>query len=149
MKNELKDILTNSNKDIDNQKLMDYLSHRISDENSYAIEKAMADDAFMNDAVEGLQQIKAGKNLQLYVEQLNTDLQKQIGKNKKRKDKRRIKENPYTYYAIIFILLLIVISFIILKKNNATKPVLHTETYSVGVIYFVQAGFLHKRCFNL
>ena len=135
MKNELKDILTNSNKDIDNQKLMDYLSHRISDENSYEVEKAMADDAFMNDAVEGLQQIKTGKNLQLYVEQLNTDLQKQIGKNKKRKDKRRFKENPYTYYAIIFILLLIVISFIILKKHNAAKPVLHAETFSVGWVF--------------
>ena len=132
MKNELKDILINSNKDIDNQKLMDYLSHSISDANSYEVEKAMADDAFMNDAVEGLQQIKIGKNLQLYVEQLNTDLQKQIGKNKKRKDKRRIKENPYTYYAIIFILLLIVISFIILRKNNARKAVLHAETFSVG-----------------
>ena len=149
MKTELKDILTNSNKDIDNQKLMDYLSHRISDENSYAIEKAMADDAFMNDAVEGLQQIKAGKNLQLYVEQLNTDLQKQIGKNKKRKDKRRIKENPYTYYAIIFILLLIVISFIILKKNNAAKSVLHAETTSIGNVSFFLSGVFRYRRFNL
>ena len=146
MKNELKDILTNSNKDIDNQKLMDYLSHRISDENSYAIEKAMADDAFMNDAVEGLQQIKTGKNLQLYVEQLNTDLQKQIGKNKKRKDKRRIKENPYTYYAIIFILLLIVISFIILKKNNVTKPVLHADSSSVENLFILaKQGSRYKR----
>ena len=132
MKNELKDILTNSNKGIDNQQLMDYLSHHISTTDSHELEKTMADDPFMNDAVEGLQQLKPGKNLQIYVEQLNAGLQKQIGKNKKRKDNRRIKENPYTYYAIIFILLLIVISFIIIKRNNVRKPVLHGESSSVG-----------------
>ena len=135
MKNELKDILTNSNKGIDNQQLMDYLSHHISGTDSHELEKTMADDPFMNDAVEGLQQLKPGKNIEIYVEQLNAGLQKQIGKNKKRKDNRRIKENPYTYYAIIFILLLIVISFIIVKKNNAAKPVLHAETFSIGSVF--------------
>ena len=130
MKNELKDILTNSNKDIDNQQLMDYLSHHISGTDSHELEKTMADDPFMNDAVEGLQQLKPGKNIEIYVEQLNAGLQKQIGKNKKRKNNRRFKENPYTYYAIIFILLLIIISFIILKKHNVGNPVLHGKSSS-------------------
>ena len=138
MKNELKDILTNSNKDIDNQQLMDYLSHHISDTNSHELEKIMADDPFMNDAVEGLQQLKPGKDLQIYVEQLNAGLQKQIGKNKKRKDNRRLKESPYTYYAIIFILLLIVISFIILRKNNVRKPIIHAENRDLN--YFRPSG---------
>jgi hypothetical protein len=78
MNNDLKDILSNSNKDIDNQQLMDYLSHHISSTDSHNLEKSMADDPFMNDAVEGLQQFKPTKNLQLHVEQLNSDLQKQI-----------------------------------------------------------------------
>ncbi len=135
MKNELKNILINSNKDIDNQRLMDYLSHHISTTDSHAVEEKMADDPFLNDAVEGLQQLKQDKNLQLYVEQLNAGLHNQIGKNKLRKDKRRFKENPYTYYAIIFILLLIIISFIILRKNNSQKPIIHTGNSSVAVIF--------------
>src|SRR5665647_3094858 len=108
MNNNLKDILSNSNKDIDNQQLMDYLSHHISQTDSDNLEKSMANDAFMNDAVEGLQQFKPTKDLQLYVEQLNSGLQKQITKNKKRKEKRRFKDQPFTYFTIIFILLLLI-----------------------------------------
>ena len=143
MKNELKDILTNSNKDIDNQQLMDYLSHHISTAGSHEVEETMADDPFMNDAVEGLQQLKPGKNLQHHVDQLNAGLQKQVGKHKKRKDNRRLKENPFTYYAIIFILLLIVISFIIIKRNNVGKPVIHGKSSSIGNLFISYKQVFH------
>lgn len=126
MNNDLKDILSNSNKDIDNQQLMDYLSNHISQADSHHLEENMADDPFTNDAVEGLQQFKPTKDLQLYVEQLNNDLQKQIAKNKKRKDKRKIKDQPYTYFAIILILLLLIICYVVLKRNNFQKPDVHT-----------------------
>ena len=56
---ELKDILSNSNKDIDNQKLMDYLSGKLSAEEKHDVEKEMSGSDFMNDAVEGLEKIKA------------------------------------------------------------------------------------------
>ena len=125
MNNDLKNILANSNKDIDNQQLMDYLSHHISEADSHHVEENMADDAFINDAVEGLQQFKPTDNLQVYVEQLNNDLQKQIAKNKKRKEKRKIKDQPYTYFAIILILLLLVICYIVLKRNNLQKPAIN------------------------
>jgi ribosome-associated translation inhibitor RaiA len=128
MSNDLKDILANSNKDIDNQQLMDYLSHQLPHAQQHEMEKNMADDPFVNDAVEGLQQIDSNKNLQAYVEQLNSDLQKQIGKSKKRKNKRRWKDNPQTYIAMIAILILLALSFILLKKyldarrvNNAVS----------------------------
>ncbi len=121
MNNDLKNILSNSNKDIDNQQLMDYLSHHISPADSHQLEENMADDAFMNDAVEGLQEFRPTKDLQLYVNQINNDLQKQITKNKKRKEKRKIKDQPYTYFAIILILLLLVICYVVLKRNNLQK----------------------------
>ncbi|MCW3089294.1 MAG: hypothetical protein JWP81_363 [Ferruginibacter sp.] len=116
MNPDLKNILANSNKDIDNQQLMDYLSHQLSKEDSHAIEQSMAEDEFMNDAVEGLQKIESKKNMQAYVEQLNDDLHKQIAKNKTRKNKRRLKGEPHTYFAIILILILLIISFVIIKK---------------------------------
>lgn len=121
MSNDLKDILNNSNKDIDNQQLMDYLSSQLNKAREHEVEKIMADDEFMNDAVEGLQQIPGNKNIQAYVEQLNDNLARQIAKNKKRKDKRRLKDSPYTYFTIIILLLLIVISYIVLKKYGDGK----------------------------
>jgi len=117
MSSDLKDILSNSNKDIDNQQLMDYLSNQLSKADSHAIEKGMVDDEFMNDPVEGLQKMEHPKDRQAYVEQLNKDLNKQIAKNKSHKEKRSLKEQPYTYVTIIIILLLLVISFIVLKKH--------------------------------
>ena len=127
MNNDLKDILSNSNKDIDNQRLMDYLMNQLSKTESHDVEKTMAEDPFLDDAIEGLQQIGNKKSVQDYVEQLNSDLKKQTAKNKKRKEKRRLKDSPYTYLTIIIILLLLVISFIVLKNymdaKKAAQPV--------------------------
>ena len=124
MSTNLKDILSESNKDIDNQLLMGYVSNHISQAEIHDVEKKMTDDTFLNDAVEGLQQLKPAKDLQLYVDQLNSDLQKHIAKNKRRKDKRRLKDEPNTYFAIIIILILLVICFVIIRKNKqASVPV--------------------------
>jgi anti-sigma factor RsiW len=117
MDDKLFNILSNSNKDIDNQKLMDYLSGKLSAEEKYEIEKQMADSDFMNDAVEGLEEVKNKKDISSFVEQLNTNLHKQLDKKKKRKLKRRLKDQPWLYLAIVILLLLIVICFIVIKRN--------------------------------
>ena len=116
MSNDLKDILANSNKDNDNQQLMDYLSHHLPHAAEHEVEKSMADDPFVNDAVEGLQQIDSNKNVSDYVNQLNNDLQIQIAKSKKRKSKRRWKDNPNTYITISIILLLLLLCYYVLRK---------------------------------
>jgi phage terminase small subunit len=116
MSDSLKDILGNSNKDIDNQTLMDYLSHRLSKQDSHDIEKMMTDDDLLNDAVEGLEQFKSKKDMAAYVEQLNNDLQKKIIKKKSRKEKRKLKEQPWVYFVLITLLILLVTCFILVKK---------------------------------
>jgi len=121
MNNDIKNILANSNKDIDNQQLMDYLSNQLSKADAHAVEKNMADDEFMNDAVEGLQKMESKKNMQAYVEELNKELQNQIAKNKTRKEKRRLKDQPYTYVAIVIILILMVICFVVIKRHLDAK----------------------------
>jgi chromatin segregation and condensation protein Rec8/ScpA/Scc1 (kleisin family) len=124
MSDDLKNILNNSNKDIDNQKLMDYLSRQLSKQESHDLEKMMADDEFMNDAVEGLEQFSNIKKLPLSVEQLNRDLQKKLTKKKSRKEKRTIKDQPWVYYTIILLLLVTIICFVIVKKYmDNRKPV--------------------------
>jgi Predicted membrane protein len=117
MDDKLFDILSNSNKDIDNQKLMDYLSGKLSAEEKHEIEKQMTDSEFVNDALEGLEEIKNKKDLSLFVEQLNADLHKQLDKKKKRKQKRALKDQPWLYLAIVLLLLIIIICFIVIKKH--------------------------------
>ncbi len=114
---ELKNILSNSNKDIDNQKLMDYLSDKLSAEEKHEIEKQMNDSDFLNDALEGLGNVREKKDISFLVEQLNANLHKQLEKKKKRKQKRTIKDQPWLYLTIITILLLIIICFIVIKKH--------------------------------
>ena len=106
MNNDLKDILSNSNKDIDNQQLLAYLSDQLSKSNMHEVEKTMADDAFMNDAIEGLQQIDSKKNIPIHLEELQAGLQKQLAKNAKRK-KRRWQDNPQVYLITIVLIVLL------------------------------------------
>ena len=125
MDDKLIDILSNSNKDIDNQKLMDYLSGKLSADEKHEVEKQMADSDFMNDALEGLEDVKNKKDLTFFVEQLNADLHKQLEKKKKKKLKRSLKEQPWLYLAIILLLLLSIISFIVIRKyleNEKNQP---------------------------
>jgi hypothetical protein len=117
MDNEIINILSNSNKDIDNQKLMDYLSDKLSGKDKHEIEKLMADSNLVNDAVEGLQQFENKKNLLTFVDQLNNDLRKQLKKKVQRKQKHKLHDQPWLYLAIVIILLLIVIGFIVVKKH--------------------------------
>lgn len=117
MNNDLLNILSNSNKDIDNQQLMDYLSGQLSAEQQHAVERSMADSEFMSDAVEGLQNIPNKKDLQTYVEELNAALQKSMQKKKQRRQKRRLKDEPWAYIAVILILLLCIIAYVLVRKT--------------------------------
>ena len=127
MSDDLKNILNNSNKDIDNQKLMDYLSKQLSKQDSHDLEKMMADDEFMNDAVEGLEQFNNVSKLPLSVEQLNRELQKQVAKKKLRKEKRKIKDQPWLYFTIILLLILTIVCFVLIKKRMDDQKKLKSQ----------------------
>jgi len=116
MSDELKDILSNLNKDIEQEKLLQYLNRKMSDEEQHAFEKQMNEDDFMNDAVEGLQSLENKNNIDLVVQQLNADLKKQLDKKKRRKEKRKLKEQPWLYFSVVLILLLILVTWLVIKK---------------------------------
>lgn len=116
MNNDLLNILSNSNKDIDNQKLMDYLSGKLPEAERHEVEKWMADNEFANEAMEGLQEMSGKKNLQGYVDNLNKELNRYIQQKKERREKRRFKENPWVYLAIFMILAIAVLAYIVIKK---------------------------------
>ncbi|HYC28503.1 MAG TPA: hypothetical protein VEB42_06795 [Chitinophagaceae bacterium] len=116
MPNDLLNILSNSNKDIDNQKLMDYLSGKLSKQEEHEIEKEMAGSEMVSDAVEGLKAMKDQQAIQSYVEQLNKNLHKQLQQKKARRQKRKLRDEPYIYLAIVLVLALIVMAYYVLHK---------------------------------
>lgn len=116
MNKDLLNILSESEDDIDIQKLTDYLDGKLSEKDKHAFEKEMSDNDFVNDAIEGLQNSDT-KDIQSTVEQLNAVLKKQLSKKKKRLEKRRLKEYPWIYISIILILILCIVAYIVIRKS--------------------------------
>ncbi len=117
MNDDLLNILSNSNKDIDNQKLIDYVSGKLSEKEKHELEEAMIDSEMVNDAMEGLDGVKNKKEVTALVEQLNLNLKKQLEKKKSKKIKRSIKDLPWLYLTIVLILIMILIGFLVIKKH--------------------------------
>jgi hypothetical protein len=116
MNKDLLNILSNSNKDIDNQQLMDYLNGKLSGDALHEVEKSMTDNEFLNDAVEGLQRLEGKASMQSHVDQLNAAMQKSLAKKKARRLRRRLKDQNWTYIAIILVIVLCVLGYIVIRK---------------------------------
>lgn len=116
MNKDLLNILSHSNKDIDNQKLMDYLSGKLSEEDKHEVERWMAESDFSDDAMEGLSQFRQPRAIEQYVDDLHKSLNQQLLRKKKRREKRKLKETPWIYLAAFIILLLAIITYVIVKK---------------------------------
>ena len=116
MNHDLLKILSESNKDIDNQKLMDYLAGHLDATELHKVEELMAEDNFVNDAIEGLQNMESQRKIESLVEQLNMDLQKKLQLKKARKDKRKIKDQPWIYFAIILIIMLAIAGWFVIHR---------------------------------
>jgi anti-sigma factor RsiW len=116
MNNDLLNILSNSNKDIDNQKLMDYLSGKLSEQEKHEVEEWMVDNDFENEALEGLQELSGNKKLEGYVDQLNKELHQYIRDKKTRREKRKIENSFWVYTTIVFILLVIILAYMVISR---------------------------------
>ena len=116
MADNLKDILSHLSTDIDQETLLLYLQDKLSEEKKHEVEKKLLDNEFANDAMEGLQEFKDKQRVSLMVEMLNRDLKKKTEKKKQRREKMRLKDQPWLYISIIIIILLIIISYIVIIK---------------------------------
>ncbi|HRD57114.1 MAG TPA: hypothetical protein PK504_03650 [Ferruginibacter sp.] len=115
MSDELKNILSHLNKDVEQEKLLEYLNKQLSPGEQHELEASMQDDPFASDALDGLSQMKEPVHISSLVQQLNKDLTKQLDKKKKRK-RRQIIETPWFFYSIIIILALAILGYIVIKK---------------------------------
>ncbi|ANE50319.1 hypothetical protein [Flavisolibacter tropicus] len=116
MKDNLKDILSNLNPDIDQETLLLYLQGKLSAEKQHELEMQMLDSDFDIDAMEGLQSLSSTQNVSHLVEQLNRDLRKRTAQKKSRREKLRLKSDPWIWVTILITLLLIVVSYLIIHQ---------------------------------
>jgi hypothetical protein len=121
MNKDLLNILSNSSKDIDNQQLMDYLAGKLSENDKREVEMLLADNEFLNDALEGLENVKDKKNINVFVEQLNRELQKKLLRKKLKKQKRKLPQQRWIYIAIIVILALVILTWFMIMKYQRQK----------------------------
>jgi len=117
MKENLKDILSNLNPDIDQEILLQYLQGKLTAREQHELEKKMMENDFNVDALEGLQEFKDKKNISVLVSQLNTDLKKRTEKKKKFREKMKLNLDTNLIIALIIILLLVVISYLIIHRK--------------------------------
>ena len=113
---DLFNILSNSNKDIDNQKLMDYLAGKLSGDDKHEVEKWMNENPFVNEAIEGLQSVKEPEQVNAYIQKLNTQLSKQLSQKPKRRTHKVQINLLYAIIAILIILVLVVVAFMVIQR---------------------------------
>lgn len=116
--NELLKILSNSNKDIDNQKLMDYLAGKLSGKEKHQVEEWMNENEFINDAIEGLQSLEQPLQASAYVEQLNRQLNTYLAQKNKRRTRKAAMHISWTVIAIILILVLAILGYLVIHKSS-------------------------------
>jgi hypothetical protein len=116
MSDNLKDILSHLNPDIDQETLLLYLQGKLSAEQQHEVEKQMMDENFESDALEGLESFGDKRKLTELVSQLNHDLRKRTDKKKRLRQKLELKIDPWVIATVIIVLLLVVISYFILHR---------------------------------
>jgi hypothetical protein len=111
-----KDILSHLSKDIDQETLLLYLQNKLSAEKRHEVEKQLLGNEFADDAMEGLQSIKDKQQISYIVEMLNLDLKKKLDKKKLRREKMKIKDQPWLYISLLIFILLIVLTYVVIRR---------------------------------
>ncbi len=117
MEEEILDIFSSHNEPIDNEKLINYLANKLSREERHAFEQQLLESDLLNDAVEGLKNFQNHSDITSLTRNLNKNLLKQLEKRKKLQVKRKIRDLPWLYLAIVLVLLLVLISFLVIRKH--------------------------------
>ena len=110
---DLKNILSNS-EEMNEHDLLKYLEGNATDSEMHAIEAQMADSAFVDDAIEGLQAIGENKKILQIKDQLNQQLKKATNKKEKNKRRREFMDQQWLIVAVLAIILLSVVGYLLI-----------------------------------
>jgi ABC-type bacteriocin/lantibiotic exporter with double-glycine peptidase domain len=97
------------------EQLIKYLEGKLSGEELYEFEKQMSDSSMLDDAVEGLNNIKNKHKIDNYVNDLNKHLHEYISTKKKRRLKNKLELNDWTLLSIFLVITLCVVAYCVIK----------------------------------
>ncbi len=117
MQENLKEILTHLNPEIDQETLLLYLQEKLDGDRKHEVEKQLADNDFASEALEGLVELKDQRRINVIVDQLNRDLKKKVERKKQRREKMKIKDLSWLYISVIIVLLLLIISYMLVHRS--------------------------------
>jgi hypothetical protein len=104
--------------ELNEEQLMNYVKGKLNGgEEVHNVEKKMAESAFVNDAVEGLQNFSSAEKVNSYVQQINEQLHQRL-LDVKQKNKRGIKGISWEVIAVIITILLCLIGYVIIQMMN-------------------------------
>ena len=117
MKKNLLDILSNSSKEADHQKIMDYLSGKLPASERNEVERWLAEENDLgDDALEGIMKLEGEETVRKNVELLNRQLIQTLRSKRKSKRGNYFRDKPMHYIAILLLLFLAVVSYIVIRK---------------------------------
>jgi hypothetical protein len=99
----------------DNDAVLEYLNNSLSDEAKRQLEEMLTEDELLGDAMEGLKQLKDGKEATMISTHLNRMIQEKI----KKRRKIRLKSISFPLWIILLIttiLLLMLAGYVIIRK---------------------------------
>jgi len=114
MTDKWKDILTQKSA-LDPHKLMDYLEGKLSDKEKHEVESVLADSAFMDDAAEGLNEMKDKQKIASILFELNSQLHKKTQQRRKLQFSNRLPFPGWLIFTTVTVILLIVLAYIIYR----------------------------------
>lgn len=117
MNSDLFNILSQS-KDIDQQKLLDYLQDKLSPEERHEIEKLLIDADFESEAAEGLAAVKDKQQLPVVMNELNKQLVQKLSKRRKKSILKKPLPNILIPAVTTIIILLLIMMFYLLLKRH-------------------------------
>ena len=116
MPDNLKDILSHLSTEIDQETLLRYLQGQLTEDQKHEVEKKMLASDFHDNAMEGLQEFRDKEKISLLVEQLNRELKLKLAKKKQRREKMRIKDQPWLYISALILIILLVMAYLFIRK---------------------------------
>ena len=102
------------NNKLSEEKLMAYFEGKLSPAEQHEVEQWLADEGMESDAMEGLRNIKPEETRRA-VNRLNHQLRKTIVS--KKRGRRPLKQDQFTWVAVVIILLLVVLAYIVIRKS--------------------------------
>ena len=119
MTDKWKDILTQKSA-LDPQKLMDYLEGKLSDKEKHEVESVLADSAFMDDAADGLNEMKDKQKIASILFELNSQLHKKTQQRRKLQFSNRLPFPGWLIFTTVTVILLIVLAYIIFRMYTTS-----------------------------